>query len=315
MIRKMRPCDLERVMKIWLEGNCDAHPFVPQGYWQANAPEVRRQLLQAEVFVWEEDGAVLGFAGMQEDYLAGIFVDRGSRSKGVGKQLLDAVKETHDFVSLCVYVENRGAVRFYLREGLTTVAEGIDELTGNREYTMRWNRICYRNLCAGEVCRELFSGFIRHQTVTKCWRQEAGAWVIREDPFVDDWTEADYSELLALLRDTLVHGGFVYGAFCRGVLKGFVSVAPNLFGGTESYLDMTNLHVSEDFRRKGIGTALFCAASAWAGSRGARKLYISAHSAVETQAFYRKMGCVPAAVICQRHVEEEPFDCQLEYKR
>ena len=43
-----------------------------------------------------------------------------------------------------------------------------------------------------------------------------------------------------------------------------------------------------------------------------RKLYISAHSAVETQSFYRAMGCVEAEAYCAEHVEREPFDCQLE---
>ncbi len=41
-------------------------------------------------------------------------------------------------------------------------------------------------------------------------------------------------------------------------------------------------------------------------------LYISAHSAVETQAFYKKMGCTEAQQYRQEHVEQEPYDCQLE---
>ena len=54
------------------------------------------------------------------------------------------------------------------------------------------------------------------------------------------------------------------------------------------------------------------AAKEWARKKGARKLYISAHSAVESQAFYRQMGCVEAELYNQSHVEKEPFDCQLE---
>ena len=41
---------------------------------------------------------------------------------------------------------------------------------------------------------------------------------------------------------------------------------------------------------------------------------ISAHSAIETQRFYRSLGCVDAAQPLQKHVEAEPFDCQLEYR-
>ena len=44
------------------------------------------------------------------------------------------------------------------------------------------------------------------------------------------------------------------------------------------------------------------------------KLYISGHSAVETQAFYKAMGCVEAKEYNQKHVELEPYDCQLEYQ-
>ena len=61
-----------------------------------------------------------------------------------------------------------------------------------------------------------------------------------------------------------------------------------------------------------MGRALFLAAKGWARERGGRKLYISAHSAVESQAFYKAMGCVEAEVYHQGHVEEEPYDCQLE---
>ena len=170
----------------------------------------------------------------------------------------------------------------------------------------------YRNVTQQELNREWFDGFIRRQNVTKCWRKEKGKWVVQEAPFVDDWTEQDYQELLSSLRSTVARGGFVYAAFCGRLLKGFVSVEPGLFGGRHRYLDLTNLHVSEDMRRQGIGAALFAAAKAWAKQNGARKLYLSAHSAVETQAFYHKMGCVEAVVYQQKHVEAEPFDCQME---
>ena len=50
----------------------------------------------------------------------------------------------------------------------------------------------------------------------------------------------------------------------------------------------------------------------WAKQKGAKKLYISAHSAVESQAFYKSMGCVEAEVYNKKHVEDEPYDCQLE---
>lgn len=173
--------------------------------------------------------------------------------------------------------------------------------------------IQYRQLGEGDLCRELFSGFIRHQNVTKCRRKENGSWVIKDDPFIDDWSENDYKFLVSCLTNTVNTGGFVYAAFCDGVLKGFVSVESAMFGGINKYLDLSSIHVSEDMRGRGIGRMLFSAAAEWAKQKGAGKLYISAHSAVETQAFYRTMGCVEAQEYNKEHVEREPYDCQLEY--
>lgn len=170
----------------------------------------------------------------------------------------------------------------------------------------------YRTLRAEELCRDLFKDFIRRQEVTKCWRKVADQWVVKEDPFIDDWSEADYQTLVSCLKNTIATGGFVYGAFEDGSLKGFVSVEPVLFGGEQSYLDLSSIHISEDLRNRGIGTELFLAAKDWARKKGARKLYISAHSAVESQAFYQKMGCVQAEVPSQEHVAKEPYECQLE---
>ena len=155
----------------------------------------------------------------------------------------------------------------------------------------------YRMLNAEEVNREIFKDFIRYQNVTKCWRKENGKWIIKDAPFVDDWTEND---------------GFVYAAFYDGKLKGFVSVESEIFGGKQGYCDLSSIHISKDMRRKGIGRTLFLAAKEWAKQKGAKKLYISAHSAVESQAFYKSMGCVEAEVYNKKHVEDEPYDCQLE---
>ena len=170
----------------------------------------------------------------------------------------------------------------------------------------------YKNLSEHEIDRELFRHFIRRQEVTRCWRKEKGEWVIREVSFVDDWTEKDYQTLVTCLKGTAAGGGFVHGAFCDGELKGFVAVLPAFFGGEQRYLDLASIHVSRDMRGRGIGKALFLKAKEWAGKKGAKKLYISSHSAVESQAFYKRMGCVEAQVYDRRHVEEEPCDCQLE---
>lgn len=172
----------------------------------------------------------------------------------------------------------------------------------------------YRELNLSEINRELFSGFIRRQVVGDCLRRVNGEWVVRSDPFVDDWSAEDCAVLIKCLKNTVISGGVVYGAFEGGVLKGFASVETTLFGGEQRYLDLTSIHVSQDMRGKGIGRVLFGKACDWAREHGAAKLYISSHSAVESQAFYKAMGCVDAEVYNEEHVKAEPFDRQLERK-
>lgn len=122
----------------------------------------------------------------------------------------------------------------------------------------------YRELTENEICRELFAGFIRHQNVTKCFRKENGSWIIKDAPFVDDWTESDYAILIDCLKNTVRTGGFLYAAFNGGILKGFASVESGAFGEDQEYLDLSSIHVSEDMRGKDIGKKLFNAANDWA---------------------------------------------------
>ena len=106
-----------------------------------------------------------------------------------------------------------------------------------------------------EICKELFNGFIRHQVVTKCYRREKDKWVIKDDPFIDDWSESEYKILVDCLKNTVRTGGLVCGAFLKGILKGFVSVESELW--CDEYLDLSAIHISEEMRGKGIGKTLF----------------------------------------------------------
>ena len=99
--------------------------------------------------------------------------------------------------------------------------------------------------------------------MTKCRRRENGVWVVRDAPFIDDWSEADYAFLVQCLQNTLATGGVVLGAFADGALKGFAPVESAL-GKAGDYRDLTCLHVSAELRGRGIGRELFARAAQWA---------------------------------------------------
>ena len=169
-----------------------------------------------------------------------------------------------------------------------------------------------RPIAEGELCSALFSDFRRRQRVTYCLRNDGGGWREAYAPSIDDWSAADYDFLIECLRHTLQTGDAVFGMFVGGKLKGFASVEGAPLGKDGVYRDLTSIHVSEEFRGRGWGRKLFDCAKGWAKAHGAEKLYISSHSAVESQAFYRAMGCTDALERIQEHVQKEPLDRQLE---
>lgn len=170
----------------------------------------------------------------------------------------------------------------------------------------------YRELRAEEMNGALLMGFHRKQIVTKCWRKMDGAWTTIDNPFEEDWGEADLARVADGVAETITAGGFAVGAFVDGALKGFAAVAAEPMGSAKQYLELTMIQVSQEQRGTGIGRALFTRAKEFAKSHGAKKLYISAHSSVESQAFYRAMGCVEATEYDRAHAEAEPCDCQME---
>ena len=159
----------------------------------------------------------------------------------------------------------------------------------------------------------LFRQFNRYQEVSRCWRKVGGEWAVRDIVFTEQWNDGDYKRLLYALKNTLRSGGAVIGAFKDGVLAGFAAVENTLFGSNGDYLELSYFHVSYELRGCGIGRSLFELSCRSARHRGAGKLYISAHSSVETQAFYRAMGCVEASEPDETFSNREPCDVQMEY--
>ncbi|MBM7601519.1 putative acetyltransferase [Virgibacillus halotolerans] len=139
MIRKLKKDDFEVIIHIWLEVNIKAHNFISDEYWRKQLETVKELLPQSEVYVYE-NGKILGFVGLTDNYIAGIFVLSNEQSKGIGKQLLDYIKDLKSELSLSVYQKNRRAVEFYQRENFVIQSENVDENTGEKQFLMSWKR-------------------------------------------------------------------------------------------------------------------------------------------------------------------------------
>ena len=117
MIRKLLNRDIDRVAYIWLKTNLKAHYFISKQYWKSNYELVKEMMLQSEVYVFEADKMIQGFVGLNDEYIEGIFVSDEMQSCGIGKLLLDYIKDKKVSLRLNVYQKNARAISFYQREG------------------------------------------------------------------------------------------------------------------------------------------------------------------------------------------------------
>lgn len=140
MIRTLQNKDINEVSRIWLNSNIQAHDFIPSQYWHDQYEMVKEEISKVEVYVYEDNNKILGFVGLSENYLAGIFIRQDVQSKGIGKTLMNFVKGIKEQINLSVYQKNERAIKFYQREGFVIQSENIDHYTNEKEYSMTWKK-------------------------------------------------------------------------------------------------------------------------------------------------------------------------------
>lgn len=117
MIRKLLNGDIDRVADIWLKTNLKAHYFISNQYWKSNYELVKEMMPQSEVYVFEADKMIQGFVGLNDEYIEGIFVSDEMQSCGIGKLLLDYIKDKKVSLRLNVYQKNARAISFTKEKG------------------------------------------------------------------------------------------------------------------------------------------------------------------------------------------------------
>jgi len=132
--------DIDNIMKIWLETNIEAHDFIPPSYWVNNYNMVKEMLPRASIYVYEMDKQIVGFIGMVDTYIEGIFVAKKYQSQGIGRQLISYAKESHASLTLQVYQKNTSSVSFYKKENFKIMEEKMDAQTKEKELLMTWSR-------------------------------------------------------------------------------------------------------------------------------------------------------------------------------
>ena len=144
--------------------------------------------------------------------------------------------------------------------------------------------------------------FVRHQTVTECWRKINDDWRFVPNVIEENWSPEQCREIAEDVVQHISLDQTGFGAFDGGRIIGFAIVSHRIFGTASRYVQLVCFQISEEL------------ACEEARRLGAEKLYISAHSSKESQAAYRALGCTPAEEVNEGLAAAEPFDVQMEYR-
>jgi putative acetyltransferase len=132
VIRLGSPADANAIGDIFVRAR-DAMTYLPR-----IPDDVRLKLggwftERHEIWLIEDSGRVVGFAGLSDGWLDHLYVDTDSQSRGAGSMLLEHVKRLQPGgIRLWVFQKNLGARRFYERHGFRL--EKVTDGSGNMEH-------------------------------------------------------------------------------------------------------------------------------------------------------------------------------------
>jgi len=131
MIRKYRPEDCDEVLRVWAAASALAHPFLSQQFLEQERHEIRNvHLPEADTWVWEAGGHVVGFIALLGNEVGGVFVDPGFQRSGIGWALMDHARTLRGKPQVEVFLENSIGRAFYARYGFEPLLQRVHESTG-----------------------------------------------------------------------------------------------------------------------------------------------------------------------------------------
>jgi GNAT superfamily N-acetyltransferase len=134
ILRRATADDADAVADIDIAARRDAMPTVR---WAHPSEDVRRWIRAVllpthEVWVAEEDGAVIAYMALHDDWIAQLYVRPGLWRRGIGTALLRHAQELHpDGLQLWCFQVNARARAFYESHDFTAVK--FTDGAGNEE--------------------------------------------------------------------------------------------------------------------------------------------------------------------------------------
>ena len=140
-VRPYAEQDLEELLDVWYRASRIAHSFLVEGFFEAERRQIaERWLPVAATTVYECDGRVVGFLSMIDNEVGGLFVDPDYQGRGIGRALMDGVRDQHLFLELSVFEGNTLGRRFYEAYGFRLVGRQMNDSTGQPELRLRFEK-------------------------------------------------------------------------------------------------------------------------------------------------------------------------------
>lgn len=156
----------------------------------------------------------------------------------------------------------------------------------------------------------------RREVIDAVFHFEQGALILKPEHWdMQGWPPGKAVKDTPLLYECFDQGGWFYGLIDNKRFIGVVILENTFMGKNKDQIQLTFLHVSRDYRNKGLGRQLFEQARTRARERGAKQLYISATPSEHTINFYFKAGAVvtdePDAALYQLEPEDIHLVCDV----
>jgi putative acetyltransferase len=139
-IREYRSSDFGALTSLWLTSWLSTGVRTP---FVVTLTVLRRRLQERlgewSIYVAVRRQLIVGFVALRDSTLEQLFVHPALQSRGIGKRLLDFVKQQRpDGFWLRTQVQNFGARKFYEREGLVAGKPGLNGYPGYRVIRFEW---------------------------------------------------------------------------------------------------------------------------------------------------------------------------------
>lgn len=143
VVRPADERDASTLANIYLLAREDALPDLPRSFNDREIHAWMRDevLAKEDVRLATERGVVKGFAAVHDRTLTHLWVSPPFQRKGVGRTLLDKLRQVHDIkLDAVIYADSASAKAFLEKEGFKLLGAKPPAFDGGKRLLYRWRR-------------------------------------------------------------------------------------------------------------------------------------------------------------------------------